>query len=123
MGIPASHRLRASSDFQKVRRLGRRVPCGPFIMNLQIDDGSIVPARLGVIASRRVGPAVKRNRGKRLVREIFRQHSANFPAGTNLVIVLRSGFDRYDYAALEMRFCRAAERLIAQAGAPTKQHS
>ena len=120
MGIPASHRLRANSDFQKVRRLGRCVPCGPFIMNLQIDDGSTAPARLGVIASRRVGPAVKRNRGKRLVREIFRRHAADFSTGTNLVVVLRSGFDRYDFAALETQFCRSAGRLIAQTGSSTE---
>jgi len=91
-------------------------------MNLKIDDGSEAPARLGVIASRRVGPAVKRNRGKRLVREIFRRHIANFPVGTNLVVVLRSGFDRYDFAALERQFCRSAGRLIAQTKASTEQH-
>lgn len=123
MGIPASHRLRANSDFQKVRSLGRRIPCGPFIMNLQMDDGSTLPPRLGVIASRRVGPAVKRNRGKRLLREIFRRHGVDLPTGTNLVVVLRSGFDRYDFAALEQQFCRSAQRLIAQAGASTEQQS
>jgi len=89
-------------------------------MNLQIDDGSTAPARLGVIASRRVGPAVKRNRGKRLVREIFRRHAADFSTGTNLVVVLRSGFDRYDFAALETQFCRSAGRLIAQTGSSTE---
>ena len=122
MGIPASNRLRENSDFQKVRKLGRRVPCGPFIMNLQMDHGSTWPARLGVIASRRVGPAVKRNRGKRLVRELFRRHRDDLPAGTNLVVVLRSGFDRYDFAALETHFCRSAQRLIAQSEPPTEQH-
>jgi len=91
-------------------------------MNLKIDDGSEAPARLGVIASRRVGPAVKRNRGKRLVREIFRRHIASFPTGTNMVVVLRSGFDRYDFAVLERQFCRAAERLIAQTESSTEQH-
>ncbi|MFP4156297.1 MAG: ribonuclease P protein component [Opitutales bacterium] len=123
MGIAASKRLRANSDFQKVRRLGRRVPCGPFIMNLQMDDGSTLPARLGVIASRRVGNAVKRNRGKRLVRELFRRHGADFPIGTNWVVVLRSGFDRYDFGALERQFCRAAQQLIGHAGPTTRQHS
>jgi ribonuclease P protein component len=92
-------------------------------MNLQMDEGSTSPARLGVIASRRVGNAVKRNRGKRLMRELFRRQAGDLPVGTNWVVVLRSGFDRYDFAALERQFFRAAQRLIPHAGPKTRSHS
>lgn len=114
MGVPASERLRANRDFQKVRSFGERLQCGPFIMNLHCELDSNLPARLGIIASRRVGNAVKRNRGKRLVREIFRRHSAGYPKGLNLVVVLRSGFDRHEFSDLEARFCRAVDRFLAQ---------
>lgn len=116
MGIPASKRLRANKDFQKVRRFGQRFQCGPFIVNVQTDDDASLPPRLGVVASRRVGNAVKRNRGKRLIRELFRLHGAELPAGTNLVVVLRSGFDRYDFADLRSRFCRVLSRIIDDSG-------
>ena len=47
------------------------------------------PARLGVVASRKVGPAVTRNRAKRLVREVFRRNPSVFPAGFDVVVIVR----------------------------------
>lgn len=104
MGVPAAQRLRANSDFQEVRSLGRRVHCGPFIVNVHATVDGKSPPRLGVIASRRVGNAVKRNLGKRQVREIFRRQAASLPPGTRLVVILRSSFDRHAFADLEARF-------------------
>jgi ribonuclease P protein component len=49
------------------------------------------PTRLGVTVSRKVGPAVVRNRLKRLVREAFRLHRHELPAGLDLVVVARHG--------------------------------
>ncbi len=117
MGIPASRRIRSNREFLKVRNLGRRVHTAPFILNVQTADEADLPARLGIVASRRVGNAVKRNYGKRLLREIFRRHCASIPNGVNVVVVLRSGFDGCDFAALERHFCRALTQLIGPAGA------
>jgi ribonuclease P protein component len=50
------------------------------------DDG---PPRLTVMASRRVGTAVDRNRAKRLLREAAR--ATSWPAGTDVVVVARPG--------------------------------
>ncbi len=71
---------------------------------------------MGVIASRRVGNAVKRNRGKRLFREIFRRHRALLPEGSELVIVLRSHFDRHPFEDLENRFVRACGKVRKSEG-------
>jgi ribonuclease P protein component len=113
MGIPASQRLRKPSEFQQVRRSEHRVHCGPFVVQCELDAvGSSSLPLLGVIASRRVGNAVKRNRGKRLVREIFRRNAAILPGGSRMVVVLRSGFERYEYAELEADFTKACERIL-----------
>ncbi len=45
------------------------------------------PPRLAVVASRRVGSAVARNRAKRLMREAARQ--LHWKRGTDLVVVAR----------------------------------
>ena len=71
---------------------------------------------LGVIASRRVGNAVKRNRGKRLVRELFRRNADALPRGSRLVVVLRSGYDKHSFADLEARFLKACATLSRKAG-------
>jgi len=117
MGIPTSKRLRTQVDFQQVRTEGQRILCGPFILQGRL--GSTRTRRFGVIASRRVGNAVKRNRGKRLLREIFRTHEAQLPEGLELVAVLRSGYDRHSYADLERRFVKACAQMHSRVGGNT----
>ncbi|TVP75077.1 MAG: ribonuclease P protein component [Puniceicoccaceae bacterium] len=123
MGIPASMRLRKPREFLRVRNLGHRIHCGPFIFQCHMsgsDDtsGAIGPARLGIIASRRVGNAVKRNYGKRLFRELFRRHRADLPAGSELVIVLRRHFDQHSFQDLEKRLVRAIRNLPQRTNDP-----
>jgi ribonuclease P protein component len=116
MGIPASQRLRKQSEFQQVRSQGHRIHCGPFIVQCDLGDtGEARPPIFGVIASRRVGNAVKRNRGKRLMREIFRQNAERLPSGARMVVVLRAGYDRHDFAELEARFLKACATLSKKA--------
>lgn len=110
MGIPVSSRLRKPCDFQDICREGQRIDCGPFIVQC-CTSVKLSPSRLGLITSRRVGKAVKRNYGRRIFRELFRRHSVNLPLGSDLVIVLRSSFDRYKYADLELRLLRAFRTL------------
>lgn len=47
--------------------------------------------RLGIAASRKVGPAVQRNRIKRLIRESFRLNRELFPGNADIVIVVKRG--------------------------------
>ena len=110
MGIPVSSRLRKPCDFQYIRSNGQRIDCGPFIVEYCI-SANFGPSRLGLVTSRRVGKAVKRNYGRRIFRELFRKYSINLPLGSNFVIVLRSSFDRYKYADLELRLLRAFRTL------------
>ena len=50
-----------------------------------------LPCRLGVVASKKTGGAVVRNRSKRLLREAFRLRNELFPAGIDLVIIAKPG--------------------------------
>ena len=124
MGIPTSKRLRKPREFQEVRNEGKRILCGPFIFQCRhLDSVEGDSRRLGVIASRRVGNAVKRNLGKRTFRELFRQHESALPVGSDVVIVLRSSFDRHSFSDLESRYLRACATMMkeAQAKQPTDQ--
>lgn len=50
-------------------------------------------SRLGLAIGRRVGPAVVRNRIKRLIREAFRLEQDALPRGLDLVVTVRSAAD------------------------------
>lgn len=118
MAVPAQQRLRTQSDFQQVRSRGTRIHCGLFIaqyLKHEQENASYPAPRLGVIASRRVGNAVKRNYGKRLIRNLFRKHQALIPAGYDLVIVLRSNFASVPFADLESRFQELCQSITTTA--------
>lgn len=83
--------------------------CGCFIAQALIREGEV--SRLGVIASRKVGNAVKRNRAKRIFREIFRSEYNELPEGSDLVIVVRSNFDKYDFSQIKKRFLEACKKF------------
>lgn len=53
--------------------------------------------RLGVITTKRVGKAVRRNRVKRLLREFFRHHKGNLPP-KDIVIIAKQGAVHLKYA-------------------------
>jgi ribonuclease P protein component len=87
--FPKARRLLKRREFLAVQRGGAGVRSRHFVVLLRFRDDQ-EPCRLGVVASKRVGNAVARNRGKRRVREWFRT-SRNMPQGADLVVILRAG--------------------------------
>ena len=87
-GFGREARLRSRGDFIAVQKTGRRAP-GRFLTLLG-QPNDLGRDRLGIIASRRVGNAVIRNRAKRRVREIFRRiHDPN-ARPFDLVVIVRT---------------------------------
>ncbi len=70
-------------------------------------------ARLGIIASRRVGKAHDRNLARRRVRELFRQNQSLIPAGTDIVVVLRSAIKKQSFEEIRQDFLRCVHKLSA----------
>tara|TARA_B100002019_G_C21088931_1_gene507594 strand:+ start:293 stop:679 length:387 start_codon:yes stop_codon:yes gene_type:complete len=110
MGIPKEFRIKNSNEFSSIRSSGLRRIMPYFITQLKIAESkepgaeSLPLNRLGVIVSRRVGNAVVRNRGKRIIRRLFYKHRSLLPAGSQLVVILRLGFNTVNFAQLENDF-------------------
>lgn len=69
--------------------------------------------RLGITASRRVGPAVVRSLVKRRIREWFRRHRGELPVDRDIVVIARGNMAVEAPAFLESELSAAAARLAA----------
>ena len=98
-------RLRASGDFQRVRRRGRTTHGRWLIVGYAraeaVVDGGVPPTRIGFSVSRRVGGAVVRNQVKRRLREIARKRLSHVAPGWDIVITARASAAEAEYGALE----------------------
>jgi ribonuclease P protein component len=128
-------RLRKHADFARAQRVGRRVSTDHFTLLVAaqpVRDPSpeprsapVGPSRLGIVVTRKIGSAVRRNRVKRLCRECFRTWPDLLPRGADLIVIARPGADTLELADVRREWLgvsrllrkRAAEAL-AQARAP-----
>ena len=76
--------LRASRDIEYVKQHGRRLSTACF--NLLVCRTQAGTSRVGIVVGRRFGIAVRRNRAKRLFRELSRQVRAEL-AGDHALLV------------------------------------
>ena len=86
--FPRSHRLSGKNAFANVFDAKMRESRGPLTVYAVPND--LPHPRLGISIGRRVGTAPRRNRIKRLLREAFRMHQHDLPAGYDLVITVRT---------------------------------
>ncbi|MEO8796663.1 MAG: ribonuclease P protein component [Polyangiaceae bacterium] len=86
--------LRSRVDFVRIQKGAIRASSKHFLFLLGASSlGGEADSRLGVVASKKVGNAVARNRVKRVVRETFRKVSGFVPNGVDLVVIARVSAD------------------------------
>jgi ribonuclease P protein component len=105
--------VRKRSEFVRIQDSPVRVTTRHLLLLLAL--GRDRAPRLGVVASRKVGPSVVRNRAKRLVREAFRLHPEVFPRGLDVVIIVRPGTHLLGLAELAAEVVGAAPALAKRA--------
>lgn len=67
--------------------------------------------RVGLTVSKKLGHAVRRNRIRRRLREVYRLHEAEFLPGYDLVVVARSRAAEASFDALTAAYLSAAAKL------------
>ncbi len=115
---PGQH-LRRQSDIRAVREQGRRVDGRALtVWWRRRDPESVSPGispslpRAAVIASiAAVGPAVRRNRAKRRLRELFRKHQGLIPPECDLLLIARAQAVQWKFTELERTFVDACRRI------------
>lgn len=93
-------------------RAGGTSTAGRFLVlnTLPLDKTSF--SRFGIITTKRLGHAVVRNKLRRRMREILREHAQPLAQGFFVVIVLRAAAAQVDYKALESDFLYLLRRQL-----------
>lgn len=107
--IAAVTRLRDGRDIAAVLR-GRRSRAGHLaVVHVRDGDEPAAPARIAVVASKRVGDAVSRNRAKRLLREASTRVA--WRPGTDVVLIARAACAASSLDPVLAEVTALAERL------------
>lgn len=119
MRFRAEQHLRRQNDIRAVREEGHRIDCRAFtIWWRKRDIATAAPdstsdlARVCVIASTKaVGIAVRRNRAKRRLREVFRHQLHRVPPACDLLLIARDAATTWPLPQLETKFAEACGQI------------
>lgn len=103
-------RIRNSSDFLDVKKSGIKARSGKVTTAYKPGNQK----RLGIIATRRTGSSVQRNRIKRVVREYFRRNPDDFPKGDVVVLLSNDagGVENMEIRSMLQRSLARLAKLI-----------
>ena len=101
-------RIRRRADFRLVYEQGVRLS-GRYT-TLFILANALGVGRLGIAATRKLGGAVKRNRAKRLIREVFRRNKV--APGFDVVVVPKRALLDASLTVLEADYRHTVERRL-----------
>ena len=94
--------MRKPREYERVYRSGHRIRGAGFTLIVQANG--LERNRLGISIHRMIRGAVRRNRIKRMIREVFRLHRRMFPAGSDIVVTVAPGFRYPDTSAVQKAF-------------------
>lgn len=111
--VAREFRLREEYDVRRVRNNGRAVASGPLVARVLANELDPPRNRYAVIAGKRCGKAVQRNRLKRLTREAIRHLHPRLTPGYDLVLICRGTVEEMPGLAEAEG---ALERIVRRAG-------
>jgi ribonuclease P protein component len=103
-------RIRKKKDFLVLYKKGYRYKSKYF--NLIGLSNALPYSRVGVVASRKVGNAVARNRAKRWMRELFRRNKELLGYPVDLLIVASAAMKEATWTELEEHYLQAVGKIF-----------
>lgn len=103
-------RIRSKKDFTDIYRKGARIRGRDF--NLVFRSNDLGHGRLGVVVSKKVGPAVVRNRIKRRFRDVYRRNKCAVPGALDIVVVTKPGMAAASRPEIERMFLEALGKIV-----------
>lgn len=106
--------LKKNRQFQIIYRHGRSYANRAMVLYVLRSHHDL--QQIGFVAGKKTGPAVVRNRIKRIFREVYRQHQHSLKQGIQLIVVGRQSAVPLTYKQIEKAFldlCRKAKLIKA----------
>lgn len=103
-------RIRKKKDFLVLYKKGYRYKSKYF--NLIGFSNDLTCSRVGVVASKKVGNAVARNKAKRWMRELFRRNKGLLEYPVDLLIVASPAMPEATWAELEEQYFQAVRKVF-----------
>lgn len=105
-GFGKNFRLLSASDFARLKKNAQLFKSHTFFIYYRSNqDLSFNHARLGIAVSKKVGKAHDRNRLKRIIRDLFRQHDLKMQSLDLLVVVQKPRrYDEKSFSTFEETF-------------------
>ncbi|MGI5912124.1 MAG: ribonuclease P protein component [Syntrophomonadaceae bacterium] len=96
--LPKLYRINKSKEYHHTYNYGLKIP-GKYLV-VYILKSKILNNRFGIVASKRVGNAVKRNRARRRISAIVRGSEQELKQGYNIIIIARQQINKCEYKEL-----------------------
>ncbi|HVP90730.1 MAG TPA: ribonuclease P protein component [Terriglobales bacterium] len=107
--LTPQERVRKQRDFDSLYKNGSRYRGRYFTLVHRPNPAGA--SRLAVVVSKKVGPAVARNRVKRRLRALFRRNKGLLPGPTDLIVVVRKEVLALGAADLRDGYFQALESI------------
>jgi ribonuclease P protein component len=112
--LATENRMRRRAQFECAVRSGRRAGRRTVVVHLGEADGGV--PKVGFVVSRSVGSATIRNRVKRRLRHVLREHVSAMPEGSLLVVRANPASATASSAELRREVAWAVARLMRARG-------
>ena len=101
--------LKQNHEFRRLYSKGKSGVCPYFVIYCRKTGRPV--SRLGITTGLKLGNAVKRNRARRRIRELYRIHEADLLPGYDIVIVARTRAIYGRYSELKRSFVQQMKKL------------
>jgi len=106
------NRVRHRGDFLRIQKKGNRVTTKNLILFSK--PNNFRRRRLGITVSKKVGNSVRRNRLKRVIREVFRKNKELFPYSFDVVVIVKRTENIKGYHTIKREIAGVKNRLASK---------
>jgi ribonuclease P protein component len=112
--LSSAHRLTDGASFRETTRKGRRSGARTVVVHLATDLSVDGMPQVGFVVSKAVGNAVIRNRVKRRLRHLAREHVSSLPGSAVLVVRALPASASATYGELSSDLARCLARVRSE---------